>query len=147
MNRAALMEMLERDEGYRQFVYDDATGNALLPGRVVKGHPTVGIGRALDVNGLTKEEARYLCENDIARCEADLDRNWPWWRELSEARQQVLACLVFNMGYSKLSQFIKFRAALQREDWNGAAMEMRDSLWYSQVKARGERLAKMMEQG
>lgn len=147
MNRAAMLEMLEQEEGFRQFVYDDATGKPLLPGMVAKGHPTVGIGRALDVNGITKAEARYLCENDIGRCEGDLDRNLRWWRELTEARQQVLCSMVFQLGWPKVSQFVKFRAALIRNDWPGAAQEMRESAWAQQTPARVERLAAMMEKG
>jgi lysozyme len=147
MSRADLLAMLEQDEGLRLQAYDDATGAPLKPGDTLRGHPTIGIGRALDVNGITTEEARYLLENDVGRAESDLDRNIPWWRELSEKRQHVLVSLVFNMGWPKLSGFVKFLAALKRNDWPGAAMEMRDSRWYSQVKGRGERLAKMMEEG
>lgn len=147
MSRADLLTLLQEDEGLRLQVYDDATGNSLKPGDTIKGHPTIGIGRALDVNGITTEEARYLLENDVGRAEAELDRNIPWWRELSENRRHVLVSLVFNMGWPKLSGFVKFLAALKRNDWAGAAAEMKDSRWYSQVKGRGERLAKMMEVG
>jgi len=147
MNRAAMLALLQVDEGVRLDLYDDATGRQLKAGDTIKGHPTIGVGRALDVNPLTREEALYLAENDIGRAEASLDRNMPGWRDLSEARQQVLCSLVFNMGWGKLSGFVKFRAALKREDWKGAAAELRDSLWYEQVKSRGERLAKMMEAG
>lgn len=147
MSRADLLTLLQEDEGLRLQVYDDATGNSLKPGDTIKGHPTIGIGRALDVNGITTEEARYLLENDVGRAEAELDRNIPWWREMSENRRHVLVSLVFNMGWPKLSGFVKFLAALKRNDWAGAAAEMKDSRWYSQVKGRGERLAKMMEVG
>lgn len=136
MNRHALLEMLEQDEGLRLRPYRDTVGKL-----------TIGIGRNLDDRGITKAEALYLCENDIAAAEGELDKSMPWWRELTEARQQVLCSMVFNLGWPKLAQFLKFRAALTRNDWAGAAAEMRDSLWYSQVKARGERLARMMEKG
>lgn len=136
MTRSALLAMLEQDEGLRLKPYRDTVGKL-----------TIGCGRNLDDVGITTEEARYLLENDVGRAEADLDRNIPWWRELSEKRRHVLVSLVFNMGWPKLSGFVKFLAALKRNDWPGAAMEMRDSRWYSQVKGRGERLAKAMEEG
>lgn len=136
MSRADLLTMLEQDEGLRLKPYRDTVGKL-----------TIGIGRNLDDMGITTEEARYLLENDVGRAEAELDRNIPWWRELSENRRHVLVSLVFNMGWPKLSGFVKFLAALKRNDWAGAAAEMKDSRWYSQVKGRGERLAKMMEVG
>lgn len=136
MSRADLLTMLEQDEGLRLKPYRDTVGKL-----------TIGIGRNLDDMGITTEEARYLLENDVGRAEAELDRNIPWWRELSENRRHVLVSLVFNMGWPRLSGFVKFKAALLKNDWAGAAMEMRDSLWFRQVKGRGERLAKMMEAG
>jgi GH24 family phage-related lysozyme (muramidase) len=62
--RLLLSQMLEREEGLRTLVYDDATGKPIGPGSVVQGHPTIGIGRALDVNGITAVEADFLLEND-----------------------------------------------------------------------------------
>ena len=56
---------LTRDEGQLLTVYDDATGAAIKPGTSVKGHPTIGIGRALDVHGISAAEAAYLLGNDI----------------------------------------------------------------------------------
>ncbi len=90
MSRADLLAMLEQDEGLRLQAYDDATGAPLKPGDTLRGHPTIGIGRALDVNGITTEEARYLLENEVGKAEAELDRDIPWWRALSENRRHVL---------------------------------------------------------
>lgn len=136
MSRADLLAMLEQDEGLRLKPYKDTVGKL-----------TVGIGRNLDDVGITAEEARYLLENDVGRAEADLDRNLPGWRDLTEARQQVLISMCFNMGWKRLSGFAKFLGAIRRGAFAEAADEMRDSLWYRQVKGRVERLAKMMEAG
>ena len=136
MNRPAMLALLERDEGLRTKPYRDHLGKL-----------TLGIGRNLDDVGITPEEARYLAENDIGRCEASLQANRPWWRELSEARQQVLVSMVFQLGWSGVAGFAKFWGALQRGDYKSAAAEMRDSLWAKQTPARCERLAKMMEVG
>lgn len=147
MNRDAMLSLLIADEGLRLDLYDDATGKQLKPGDTIKGHPTVGIGRALDRNPLTETEAKYLCLNDIAKVERELDRAFPWWRELSEKRQLVLASMAFQMGTGGLQGFPKFLAALKRQDWPGAAAEMRDSRWHEQAPARCEGLAKMMADG
>jgi lysozyme len=147
MTRSALLAMLEQDEGRRRFVYDDATGEPIKKGSVVKGNPTIGIGCELSMTGLTDEEIDYLAENRVGRCEAELDRRWPWWRSLSEARQRVLVSMVFQMGAAGVSRFPKFLAALQRGDYAEAAAEMKDSAWAKQTPARCERLARLMEQG
>lgn len=136
MNRPAMLALLEKDEGLR-----------LKPYRDTVGKQTIGIGRNLDDVGITTEEARYLCENDVGKCEAEMDRRWPWWRQMSENRQMVLCSMVFQLGAAGVAKFPKFIAALQREDWIGAAAEMTDSLWAKQTPARAERLAKMMEEG
>ncbi len=148
MNRAAILDHLEAEEGFRPLLYDDATGNPLKPGDTIVGHPTAGIGLALDVEGLTREEARYLCENRVAIREAALDKRLPWWRRLSDARQLALVSMAYQMGVDGLLRFPKLLAALQREDWPGAAAEMRDSKWArTDSPARAERLAKMMRDG
>lgn len=147
MNRDVMLSLLIVDEGLRLDLYDDATGKQLKPGDTIKGHPTIGIGRALDRNPLTETEAKYLCLNDIARVERDLDRAFPWWRELSEKRQLVLASMAFQMGTAGLQGFPKFIAALRRGDYEDAAREMLDSAWAQQTPARCDRLAKMMAEG
>jgi hypothetical protein len=41
-------QALNREEGVRQFAYDDKTGQQVLPGQPVKGYATVGIGFNMD---------------------------------------------------------------------------------------------------
>ncbi len=147
MNRDAMLSLLIADEGLRLDLYDDATGKQLKPGDTIKGHPTVGIGRALDRNPLTEAEAKYLCLNDIARVERDLDRAFPWWWEMSEKRQLVIVSMCFQLGTAGLQGFPKFLAALKREDYLGAEAEMAASKWYNQTPARVGRLMKMMRDG
>lgn len=131
-----MLSLLIADEGLRLKPYKDTVGKL-----------TLGIGRNLDDVGITEAEAKYLCLNDIARVERDLDRALPWWRNLNEKRQLVVASMAFQMGAGGLQGFPKFLAALKREHWPGAAAEMADSLWATQTPARCGRLAKMMTEG
>jgi len=136
MNRDDLRSMLVLHEGLR-----------LKPYRCTAGKLTIGVGRNLDDNGITQAEAFALLENDILAVEADLDRTWPWWREMSEARQQVLADMCFNLGVTRLGGFVNTLAAMKRGDYEAAADGMMKSLWASQVGRRAQRLAKMMREG
>jgi lysozyme len=136
-----------RDEGLRLRVYDDATGKPITKGDALTGHPTIGFGRALDVNGLSAEEATYLLDNDIKRVSMLTENAFPWFESLTPARKDVILSMVFNLG---ISTFIEFRGmilAIQSSDFERAAIEMRCSHWASQVGKRAEYLSRMMATG
>lgn len=147
MNRDAMLSLLIADEGLRLDLYDDATGKTLKKGDRIEGHPTIAVGRALDVYPLTREEAIYLSQGPLNHAEAALDRYLPGWRSLSEVRQRVLVSMVYQMGWGGVSKFPKFLAALKRGDFQDAAAEMLASAWHEQTPARCDRLAKMMADG
>lgn len=145
--RAVLMPMLLAEEGSRLAVYDDATGLPIRPGTKVLGHPTIGVGRALDTNGITGEEAEYLLGNDVEHVCVQLDRALPWWSGISVNRRAVLAGMAFQMGIAGLLGFRNTLAMMQAGDFSGAARGMLASKWATQTPARARRMAAMMEQG
>lgn len=136
MELDSLKSELIRDEDLKLKPYTDT-----------KGKVTIGIGRNLDDVGLSTEEAHYLCENDIGRVLSDLDRNMPWWRNLSENRQRALANMVFNLGWPRFAGFQKMIAALGDDDYERAAAEALDSKWAGQVGPRADRIAAMIREG
>jgi lysozyme len=136
MNRDELRSMLVLHEGLR-----------LMPYKCTAGKLTIGVGRNLDDAGISQDEAMYLLERDIDRVEADLDRTWPWWREMTDARQQVLADMCFNLGLTRLMGFVNTIAAMKVGRYDAAADGMLASLWAQQVGQRAQRLAKMMREG
>ena len=136
MNRDLLRQELIRDEGLR-----------LKPYRCTQGKLTIGIGRNLDDNGISNEEAEILFNNDLRDVESDLDRSLTWWRMMSDARQRVLANMCFNMGLGTLLTFKNTLAAMAVGDYQKAAAGMRASLWARQVGPRADRLIKMMLEG
>lgn len=136
MNRDDLRSMLVLHEGLR-----------LKPYKCTAGKTTIGVGRNLDDKGITQAEAFDLLEHDIDEVEADLDRTWPWWRQMTDPRQQVLADMCFNLGLSRLKGFVNTIAAMKAGEYDKAADGMLSSLWASQVGVRAQRLAKMMREG
>lgn len=136
MNLDLLEQELTRDESKKAKPY-----------KCTAGKTTIGIGRNLDDVGLSDEEIRFLFKNDIARVCADLDREIPWWRSLSEVRQRVLANMCFNLGINGLLGFKNTLAAVREGRYKDAAAGMLASKWASQVGDRAQRLAKMMEVG
>lgn len=136
MNIVELERELTLDEGKRNRVYIDSVGIE-----------TIGVGRNLQDRGLSDDEIAYLLKNDISSVCADLDRELPWWRQMTDARMRALANMCFNLGINRLLGFKNTLAAMKAGDYLVAAAGMRSSKWASQVGARAERLAKMMEQG
>ena len=122
-------------------------GLRLKPYRDTVGKLTIGVGRNLDDVGITREEARFLLENDIARADVELRRNFLWFPGRNRVRKAVLINMVFNLGISRFKRFKKLIAALERRDWDRAAKEMLNSKWAKQVGRRARELAKMMREG
>lgn len=67
------------------------------------------------------------------------------WHKFPDEVKQILVNMMFNLGRPRLSKFKKMKSALHREDWEVAAAEGRDSLWYRQVGDRAERLMTRLE--
>jgi lysozyme len=137
MNRDNLITQLRIDEGEVLSAYQDS-----------EGYWTIGIGRLIDKKkggGISKEEAAYLLNNDIIKVEADLDVFLPWWRNMDENRQLVIANMCFNMGIKNLLGFTNTLKAMSEGRYQDAAKGMKDSLWAKQVGPRAERLITIME--
>lgn len=134
--RDQLKPILANDEGKRNKPYHCTAGKL-----------TIGIGRNLDDVGLSDDEIGLLLDNDISRAEEAARRLVPSFDILSDPRKCVVVSMAFNMGEAALSGFKNTLAAINSGSWQQAAQGMRKSKWATQVGARAERLAKMMEQG
>jgi len=66
------------------------------------------------------------------------------WDDQPEEVQQIVANMMFNLGYPRLSKFKGMKAGVDAKDYNRAADEMVDSAWYRQVGNRAERLVERM---
>ena len=70
------------------------------------------------------------------------------WDKLGDVRREVLVNMSFNLGYPRLSGFVKFQQALLEGDYETAADEMLDSKWArDDVPNRAKRLARIMRTG
>lgn len=116
----------------------------LKPYKCSAGKLTIGVGRNLEDNGITEEEALYLLRNDIETCEREASR-YPWFETLSPKRQNVIISMIFNLGLYRFSQFKNMISAIENEDYSEAAHQMLDSKWAEQVGKRAVELAQMME--
>ena len=142
VNDPLLIAELRRDEGVRYSPYKDTLGI-----------DTVGVGHNLKakpldlIYPLTDEEVDRILAMDLDEVFEGLNSRLPWWRDLSCARQRVLANMAFNMGVEGLLTFKNTLAAIKNEHYQIAADNMLQSKWAGQVGQRANRLAKMMVEG
>ena len=117
----------------RYFPYQDSVGKW-----------TIGYGRNLTDNGLSKDEVLMLLSSDIADAIDDVRHCFSCYDTLSETRQMVLVSLAFNLGRARLAGFVRFIGAVHRGAFDEAAEELLDSKAAKQAPARYKELADMM---
>ena len=138
-----LRKQLEIDEGVKYEIYLDHLG-----------YPTFGIGHLVvpddkeyreDVGTRVSEERVRECfDKDVESVLRDCTLLYKDFDELPEEVQQIVANMMFNMGYTRLSKFKGMKRGVDARDWNKAADEMVDSRWYKQVTNRANRLVERM---
>ena len=140
MNLVKLQDEIANDEGVVYELY-----------RCSLGHLTGGIGHLITEwdeeyygkpvgTKVPHEQVDALFTIDINRTLQDCKEIFPDFNDLPEEAQLVIANMCFQLGRPRLSNFVKFIAAVNDRDWVKAADEMEDSRWYKQTTARAERL-------
>ena len=144
MNIDELREELKEDEGCKYEIYLDHLGL-----------PTHGIGHLItewdeeygkEVGTPVSEERVNNCfQADVHGTIEECKKLFDTFDDLPEEVQLILCNMMFNMGRPRLSKFVKFRAAIDNNDWLECAIQMEDSRWHKQVTNRANRLIKRME--
>lgn len=143
MNIDQLREELKIDEGCKYEIYLDHLGL-----------PTFGIGHLVLDSDVEHGQApgTPVSEDRVNECFAsdtrivlqDCKKLYSNFELLPEEVQLIIANMMFNMGYPRLSKFKGMKAAVDAGDWHLAAVEMVDSRWYQQVTNRADRLVTRM---
>ena len=145
-----LKEMLTRHEGRKNKPYYCSNHKK-----------TIGIGHNIDANGLPKDIQDYLGKNkkitdemidrlfdgDVSIAKRDCLLLYPNFNNFSEARQNALIDFLFNVGHTTAKTFKNTNKLINEGKWKEAAENMEKSLWYKQVKSRGEDIVNMIEEG
>ncbi len=118
----------------------------LFPYKDIFDNWTIGYGRNIQQNGISKEEADFIFDNDFNRCQKELSP-FTWYSEQPAHVQSALLNMCFNLGLSRLLKFEKMIGALKTKDYTKASLEALNSLWASQVGDRAKQVALMMRQG
>lgn len=100
------------------------------------GKLTIGVGRNLESNGISEDEALYLLENDIKRVTANLDKTWAVWRTFPEKAQLVCIDMTYQMGITGFMNFRQTRALMEMGCWLEASEEVLRSKYAIQTPNR-----------
>jgi len=119
-------------------------GLKLKPYICPAGKLTIGVGRNIEDNGISEDEAMYLLENDIKRCENELREIFPNFDSLPENVRMALIDMDFNLGKPRFMQFKKLIQAIKEGDFKRAAKEAKNSRWCEQVGERCEDIYNML---
>jgi GH24 family phage-related lysozyme (muramidase) len=145
VNRDLLKADLRIAEGERTVVYDDATGEPIRKGSVIKGYPTLSVGVRVDLP-VSAAVMDLLLEDRIDAACAALDQELPWWSECTEPQQRALVELVFSVGAHGLLQFAHFLVHLRTGKKSAAGCELAASKWAEQVgPARAQRVVQQVQ--
>lgn len=138
MNIQDAMQMTKNFEGLR-----------LKPYKCPAGKLTIGYGRNLEDVGIAEEEAEMLFLNDYNRARGNLRALLvSYGIKEDDVNRDVfyaLTDMMFNMGYSRMSQFKKLFSELKKGSYEGVAREMKDSKWYTQVGNRSKKLVEIVK--
>lgn len=125
-------EQIIKDEGIIYEVY-----------RGPKGNLHAGIGHLLEEgeyelgDQVSKEQVSLWFKQDYIIAREAVQRYAP---DAPPQVRGILTNMAFNLGEPRLFSFERLRKAIWEEDWNEAAFEMRESLWYDDVGFRSRRL-------
>lgn len=143
MTTPQLPAAIEAEEGRKAAAYPDPLTHA-EPFTIGVGHtgPEVRLGLVW-----TNEQIDRALQSDIAKAEAGLDAHLPWWRKLSDVRQDAVLQLAFQMGVNGLVAFHRSLTALEDGLYDQAADDFLQSLWAKQTPARAKRITDLIRTG
>jgi lysozyme len=136
MDRLKIEDQLVIDEGKRLVWYRDSLGK-----------PTIGIGHLIlasdnlpEGSTISEQRCGNLFQEDLDKAIAGATGLFPYLYSFPEPIQESIVNMVFNMGAKGLAKFRNFIAAINNSNYNEAADQLVDSLWYKQVGKRAVRI-------
>ena len=156
------VEMLDMPEMLNRLIIHE--GLVLKPYICPAGKLTIGIGRNVEDNpltveerrvvgddwkhGITKEQAYYLCRNDINKCISELKKNLPWFENLDRERKYALIDMCFQLGIRGLLKFKRTLGSIAKGNYELAAEQVLESK-YARVDSpeRAKRISILIKTG
>lgn len=126
---------LKVEEGFSATVYQDHLG-----------YYTIGYGHRCSASHrrITESEAEEILLNDIDTARKNIDTLVG--KEAPQEVKDIVTVMVFQIGFTGVSEFKNTLAKIRLGDYKGAAKRMLRSKWKIQTPARAKRLAVLMSQ-
>ena len=138
---ATLKQQLIAHEGMTTYLYDDATGERITKGSIVRGHPTWGVGFNCDAVGFMAEAIDAQLDAVLTARVNEVLSALPWAANLPSGPFRAIVDIAYNAGVDGLLEFHKMLSAAQLGNYRVAASEIIDS---ALAPARKQRLASLM---
>lgn len=153
---------LEVSEGFVDHVYKDSLGHETIGfGFLVSSmHPNewIVLGAPFDESGeglcrnfdyseftTTVERSRSVLYFKLFAVLESILKQEPWTMGKSANTLEVLIDMTYNMGIGWFSKFKKTVALIKADDYEGASVEMLNSLWAKQVGMRAINLSEKLK--
>ena len=131
INLSKLKERIKKNEGFRNRAYKDQLGNYTIGyGHLIKASDKIVLKKKYSKPLLNK-----LFEKDFNKAMLDYKKHYSK-KNLSDFSREVLIEMIFQMGIKNVLKFKKFNKSLLQKKFYLSALEMLDSLWYSQTPKR-----------
>ena len=130
---------IKKNEGYRSFAYYDKLG-----------FPTIGYGHLIKPNEkiffrqkLSKKLLLNLFNLDFNEAVMQYEKHYHKYNFTKNIRE-VLIEMIFQLGIKKQKKFIKMNKYINSNRLFMAALEMKNSLWYTQTPKRVDKLINIL---
>ena len=138
MNYQLLKNRIKKNEGF-----------SIKPYKDILGKPTIGYGhliknkeRHLFFKKQTKESLNKVFENDFNAALISFQQHFNTSKTRPKKTKELIIEMIFQIGVEGVLKFKKMIRQIEKNNKHLAALEMMDSLWYSQTPKRVENLIK-----
>ncbi|PLX69577.1 MAG: lysozyme [Denitrovibrio sp.] len=87
-------------------------------------------------DGFDSDIAESLLSEDVMAIISVLSKAYTFYQDLNAPRKAVVTDMVYQLGFAGFNKFRKMLSALERKDYEQAAVEMKSSRWFGQSGRR-----------
>jgi len=144
-NSAEGQLMTQKYEGLKTSVYKDPYTQEM--NLIGYGHKITGTENPPISGTITPERANELFQQDYIDATNNARDFFPTYDSLTPARQAVLTDMAYQMGGTRITEFVKLQTAVTNGDWKAAGAEIIDSDLNNQTPNRTGANAVIMVNG
>ena len=134
-----LKKRIKRNEGFRNFAYLDSLGfHSIGYGHLVKVNE-----KHLLIGRFSKKLLLNFFNSDFNKALKDYEKIYKKQKHQQHTKE-VLIEMIFQLGIKKQIKFIKMNKHINNNCLFMAALEMKNSLWYTQTPKRVDKLINIL---